>query len=204
MKFKLYFLTFYSFLWVGWAQAASQAPLPMLEETANKIITALQIHQDQLSEDPNYAYKVVERYLLPHVDVTGMARSVVGGQVWSEASETEKQRFSDQFIRLVIRTYSAALTGYSNETVQFQPLRGDTEGSRFITINSVIVRTKANDIPLSYSLVKSGDSWKIYDISVEGVSLLQSYRSQFNAVLSQGSFASLIDKLAANNQGTKA
>jgi phospholipid transport system substrate-binding protein len=123
-----------------------------------------------------------------------MSRSVLGRQAWAKATPAERAQFSKAFTRLVIRTYASPLAQYSDETVQFLPLRGSLS-SRFIRVNSVIVRTQGQNIPLTYSLVAKNGQWKIYDISVEGVSLLQSFRSQFAQALQNSSINDLIAEM---------
>lgn len=173
---------------------AQSSPIPMLERSANGIIAVLKENKSNLANDPGIIYKAVETNLLPNVDVDGMSRSVLGRQAWIKASTAEKEQFSKAFTRLVIRTYSSPLAQYSDETIQFLPLRGSLN-SRFIRVNSVIIRSKGQNIPLSYSLVSKNGQWKIYDISVEGVSLLQSFRSQFAQVLQNSSIAEVIRQM---------
>jgi len=132
--------------------------------------------------------------LLPHVDVTGMSRSVLGREAWNKASPADRQAFTQAFTQLVIRTYSTPLAEYTNETVTFLPIRGGLDGS-FTRVSSVIVRPSGQRIPLSYSLVSKNNDWKIYDLSVEGVSLLQSFRSQFGQVLQNSSMQDLIAQM---------
>lgn len=173
---------------------AQPSPVPMLERAANEIISTLKENKASLKSNPNIIYKAVETNLLPNVDVAGMARSVLGRQAWNKASPTERSEFSKAFTRLVIRTYSSPLAQYSDETIQFLPLRGSSD-DRFIRVNSVIVRSQGQNIPLSYSLVSKGGQWKIYDISVEGVSLLQSFRSQFAQILQHSSISEVIRQM---------
>ncbi|MBL7479934.1 MlaC/ttg2D family ABC transporter substrate-binding protein [Legionella bononiensis] len=174
--------------------AAQTSPVPMLERAANDIIATLKENKSSLKSNPSIIYKAVETYLLPNVDVAGMSRSVLGRQAWNKASPSERLEFSKAFTRLVIRTYSSPLAQYSDETIQFLPLRGSLD-SRFIRVNSVIVRSKGQNIPLSYSLVSKNGYWKIYDISVEGVSLLQSFRSQFAQALQHSSINEVIAEM---------
>ena len=168
---------------------AQNSPIPMLEQTANNIIATLKENKSSLKNNPNIIYKAVETNLLPIVDVAGM--SVLGRQAWSKATNTQRAQFSKAFTRLVIRTYSSPLAQYSDESVQFLPLRGSLD-SRFLRVNSIIIRAEGQNIPLSYSLVAKNGQWKIYDISVEGVSLLQSFRSQFAAALQNSSIDEVI------------
>ena len=113
----------------------------------------------------------------------------------NEASANQKELFTANFVQLVVRTYSSALKDYSGEKVVFLPIRGGYEGKRFVTVSSIIKRANGQNIPISYSLVSKGSEWKIYDMSVEGVSLLQSYRSQFAQYLKDHSMDALINKL---------
>lgn len=173
---------------------AQTSPVPMLERASSHIIATLKENKGNLKSNPNIIYKVVQSHLLPIVDVVGMSRSVLGRQAWSKASAAERTQFSTAFTRLVIRTYSSPLAEYSDETVQFLPVRGSLN-SRFMRVNSVIVRSSGQNIPLSYSLVSKNGQWKIYDISVEGVSLLQSFRSQFAQALQNSSINDVITQM---------
>lgn len=173
---------------------AQSSPVPMLEQTANGIIATLQANKSSLKNNPNIIYNAVERHLLPIVDVAGMSRSVLGRQAWTKATSAQKSQFSKEFTRLVIRTYSSPLAQYSDEKVQFLPVRA-AANSRFMRVNSVIVRSQGQNIPLTYSLVDKNGQWRIYDISVEGVSLLQSFRSQFAQVLQHSSIDEVISQM---------
>jgi phospholipid transport system substrate-binding protein len=172
----------------------AQSPVPMLERATNQIITTLKANKSSLKNNPNIIYKAVQTYIVPNVDVAGMSRSVLGRQAWTKASSAEKAQFSKEFTHLVIRTYASPLAQYSDETVQFLPLRGSLN-SRFMRVNSVIVRSQGQNIPLSYSLVSKNGQWKIYDLSVEGVSLLQSFRSQFAQVLQHADVSEVIRQM---------
>lgn len=173
---------------------AQSSPVPMLEQAANKIIDTLKENKSSLQSNPEIVFKAVEQHLLPKVDVEGMSRSVLGRQAWNKASPDERVQFSKAFTRLVIRTYATPLAKYSDETVQFLPLRGTLSG-RFVRVNSVIVRSEGQNIPLSYSLVSKDGQWKIYDMSVEGVSLLQSFRSQFAQALQSSTISDVVKKM---------
>lgn len=173
---------------------AQTSPVPMLERSANAIISTLSHNKASLKKNPSIIFKAVEVNLLPNVDVQGMSRSVLGRQAWNKASSVERTQFANAFTRLVIRTYASPLVEYSDETVQFLPIRGPLS-SRFLRVNSVIVRSQGQNIPLTYSLVSKNGEWKIYDISVEGVSLLQSFKSQFAQALQNSSIGELITQM---------
>lgn len=180
---------------------AQSSPIPMLEQSAKGIISTLKENKSNLQSNPRIIYKAVETYLLPQVDVIGMSRSVLGRQAWTKASPAERTQFAQAFTQLVIRTYSSPLAKYSDETVQFLPLRGAAD-ARFVRVNSVIVRSAGKNIPLTYSLVSKDGQWKIYDLSVEGVSLLQSFRSQFAQALQNSNVTEVIKTMQRNQKGS--
>lgn len=173
---------------------ASSSPIPMLKSTSDNIINTLEVNKAALAGNPQIIYSAVKKFLLPQVDVMGMSRSVLGRSAWNKASKSERNAFAKSFTDLVIRTYASPLAQYSNETVKFLPIRG-TVDKRFIRVNSVIIRSNGKNIPLSYSLVSKKGQWKIYDLSVEGVSLLQSFRSQFAQVLQNSDMQSLLSQM---------
>ncbi len=174
------------------------SPVPMLETTAGNMVEILDKNKAKLKTNPKIVRQTVREYLLPHIDVRGMARSVLGRAAWVRASETERARFTSAFTDLVVRTYSAPLAEYSNEKIMFLPERAAPSG-RFTRVNSVIIRPSGQKIPLSYSLVLKKGSWKIYDFSVEGVSLLQSFKTQFGQILRVSDMNTLIAELEAKS-----
>lgn len=192
---SIIFVVLWAFTQLLWAQSS---PMPMLENTASQILATLKQNKSSLKNNSQVIYQAVERYLLPNVDVSGMSRSVLGRKAWGVASAAEKQQFSNAFTQLVIRTYATPLAEYTDETIKFMPIRGSLD-SRFIRVNSVIIRSNGKNIPLSYSLVSAANGWKIYDLSVEGVSLLQSFRSQFAEALQNSSMQELIKQMRQHN-----
>ena len=179
-----------------WAQST---PVPMLEDTSSQIIATLKQNKPNLKHNHQVIYQAVERYLLPNVDVMGMSRSVLGRQAWNAASAADKQEFTQVFTQLIIRTYANPLAEYTDETVKFLPVHGPLDG-HFVRVNSIIVRSTGQNIPLTYSLVSKHDHWKIYDLSVEGVSLLQSFRAQFGQILQNSTMHDLIAQMRKNSK----
>ncbi len=192
---------FLSITIVGWASTAS--PVPMLEKTADDIVQVLDKNKGQLKSNPRIVQQTVREHLLPHIDVQGMARSVLGRAAWVRATDVEQKRFTQAFTDLVVRTYSAPLAEYSNEKIMFLPERAAPSG-RFTRVNSVIIRPSGQRIPLSYSLVLKQGTWKIYDFSVEGVSLLQSFKTQFGQILRMSDMNTLIAELEAQGRPKEA
>jgi phospholipid transport system substrate-binding protein len=195
---KIKYAVFLLLLAFGVTAFAQPSPIPMLQSTSDQMIAALQQNKASLNK-PGVVYGLTRRILLPHVDTAGMARSVLGKDVWAGATSAQRQRFTDQFIMLLIRTYSAAFAAYTNEKVQFMPLRGDISGQTFTEAESQIIRQGGPAVSVSYRLVLQKGQWKLYDFSVDGVSMIESFRSQFADQLSQGNLDGLIQQLTQHN-----
>jgi phospholipid transport system substrate-binding protein len=193
-RILLSFLLLFSIGFLGGYVHAQSSPIPMLQQTSDSILGVLKVNKVKLKQNPSVVFGAVKTYMVPHVDVEGMSRSVLGRQAWTKATASERAEFKEVFTQLVIRTYATPLAEYTSETVAFLPVRGSLDG-QFVRVNSVIHRPSGQSIPLSYSLVAHDGQWKIYDLSVEGVSLLQSFRSQFAGVLQNSDMQTLLHEM---------
>lgn len=192
MKIRIY-LTAFFFFFVSMAAFADAAPVDMLKQVASQMIAELDQKQGNINQQA--VSNIIRRVLLPHVDLETMSRSVVGKQYWSQATPAQKEQFKRSFTNLMINIYAAPLASYSGETIDFKPLRA-AAGSR-VQVESIVSRKNGQKIPVNYRLVQSGGAWKVYDFSVEGISMISSYRSQFDSILQQQGIAGLINKISA-------
>lgn len=172
---------------------ADEAPVTMLKQVSDQMISELDKNQGHISKP--FINGIIHRILLPHVDLESMSRSVVGKEYWSKATPQQREQFKQSFTNLVIKVYAAPLSSYNGEKIEFKPMR-DASAVR-PQVESVISRKNGQRIPVSYRLVQSGGAWKVYDFSVEGISLISSYRSQFDTILQQKGMAGLLNRLKA-------
>lgn len=178
---------------------AISSPVDLLQNTSNQLISALQRNQATLKTKPQIVYNIVNQILLPHVDVMSMSSKALGRDAWLRATPMQRQAFAQQFVTLLIRTYSSALAQYTNERVNFLPIRGDYTNQSRVQVNSVIVRESGPSINLSYRMTQVGGQWMLYDFSVDGISIIESFRSQFVEELQHSGIDGLINKLAQHN-----
>lgn len=184
--------------------ANTQDPMTMLQSVSDQMIAALKKERPNLKKNPNLVYQLTNKILVPHADVAGMSRSVLGREAWQSATPAEQKAFTQAFKDVVIRTYSGALSAYTDQTIKFYPLRGGYTGKRTIEINSQIIRQDGPPVPVNYRLAFLNGEWKVYDLNVEGVSLLQSFRSQLSSELSQGkTVAQITEDLQQRHQQKK-
>lgn len=181
---------------IAWAISS---PVDLLQNTSNQLISALQRNQATLRTKPQIVYGIVNQILLPHVDVMSMSSKALGRDAWLRATPMQRQAFAQQFVTLLIRTYSSALAQYTNERVNFLPIRGDYNNQSRVQVNSIIVRESGPSINLSYRMTRIAGQWMLYDFSVDGVSIIESFRSQFVEQLQHSGIDGLINKLAQHN-----
>jgi phospholipid transport system substrate-binding protein len=180
--------------------AADQPPpVAMASAVSNQVLDSLKQNKDRLN-DRDFIFNLVNNVAIPHFDVDGISRAVVGPNYWEPADSATKQEFIKTFKHYVIDMYSSALAAYQNETIEFKPLRNYLPDADKVQVYSVIIRPNAPEIDLNYSLARFGNEWKIYDFSVDGISMVQSYRSQFASTLKNGGMSKLIVQLKARAQ----
>lgn len=130
-----------------------------------------------------------------------MSRRVLPPQIWNSATPSQRMQFQKEFTTTLIRTYASALTSYQDQTVQFYPIRGGYQGLRTVEVRSEITGSETQPIQVTYRLMRVGSVWRLYDLSVEGVSMLESFRSQYAEILSSGSMEQLLQRMSQHNRG---
>lgn len=179
---------------------AVSSPIEMLQSVSDQAIGQLKAHRATLKTNPAVVYRIINQILLPHAAMDDMARVALGRQAWGRATPEQRGEFVKEFTDLMINTYSSALAAYTDETIKFFPLREDYRNKSHLQVDSTIIREQGPAISVKYRLVLKDGTWKVYDISVEGISILESFRSQFADELSQGDLDTLLQKLKQHNR----
>lgn len=181
------------------AAASSSDPVGMVQALADQMIASLKAHKTTLKSNPALVYSLAYKIVIPHADLDEMSQRVLSPQTWNNASSSQRAQFEKEFTDLLVHTYASALADYTDQTIRFFPVRGNVIGKNNITVNSQIVRSDGPPVAVSYRLHLKGAEWKLYDMSVEGVSLLQSFQEQFRQKLSQGNMDQLLQDLKSHN-----
>ena len=172
------------------------APQQVIEDTSNEVKLVLNRDRELLNSDPSYVYRLVDEVLVPHFDLNRISGLVLG-RYWKRATDDEKSSFQYEFKRMLVRTYSTAIDQLDDWELTFLPSRqGKNE-------NHVLVRTqiKRNGPPVAvdYRMQFKDDAWKVYDVKVEGMSLVTNYRSSFNRLIRTSGMSGLLSHLAQTN-----
>lgn len=183
---------------IAWA---IPSPMDMLQSTSNEMLAALKQNQASMKANQQLVFDIVHRILLPHVDLDRMSRTALGRDVWLHATPKQKAQFKDQFTTMLIRTYASALASYTDQAVQFFPIRGGiSAGQTQVQVMSQITQRTAQPVQVSYNLVFNNGAWKVYDFAVDGVSITGSFNAQFASELQNGNLDVLIQKLTEHNK----
>jgi phospholipid transport system substrate-binding protein len=183
---------------VNGAYADTATPDAMVKNTANDVLEILKSDKDIENGDMNKIGKLVEDKIATKFDFERMSRMVLGRK-WNAASKEQQDQFIVEFRSLLIRTYSSALSKYRNQTIEYKPLRaqpGDTE----VMVKTQIMQSSGPAIPLDYTLEQIEGTWKVYDVSIDGISLAVTYHGQFAEEVKQNGIDGVIHRLAEKNK----
>lgn len=177
----------------------SIAPDALAKKVTDEVLAVLRADKDIQSGNTRKVLDLVEAKILPHFNFARMTRLAVGAP-WRQATSAQQQGLTSEFRALLVNTYTSAFTQYRNQTIEYRPLKlqpADTE----VVVRSLIKQTTGADpIDINYSMEKTDGGWKVYDVTIAGVSLVQNYRSSFNSEIQKSGIDGLIATLAAKNK----
>lgn len=178
--------------------AVPRDPSELIKTTAEEVRARVAVERDTLRTDRDRLHQLVDDLILPHFDFAQMSQRVLGKH-WQGANSTQRERFIDEFRKLLIRTYALALLDYVDREVRYFPVRAEP-GARMVTVKTEIDRPGGAGMLISYRLhITDDDAWKVSDITVDGVSLVNTYQASFRSEVRKGGIDGLIDSLAAKN-----
>lgn len=178
-------------------QAAMEAQ-QLVIDTSTRVMERLRQEHDKLQANPELIFPLVEDLVLPHFDFERMSIWVLGKN-WRKANHQQQQQFVDAFRTLLVRTYARALLEYTDEKINYLPFHAE-EGAKRVTVRTEIAQHGGANIPINYSMFLNRDGkWMVYDISVDGVSLVANYRTSFASEIRQGGIDKLLKRLEEMN-----
>jgi len=183
---------------VAQAPAAQGTPDAMVHDLTNQVLDAIRADSAISAGDAGRIQKLVDEKILPYVDFTKMTRLAVG-RGWRDATAEQRAALTREFRMLLLRTYSGALAQVKDHKVQMRPFRGQP-GETDVLVRSAVVPSRGDPIQLDYRLEKQDAGWKIYDVNVLGVWLVETYKTQFASEISAGGIDGLIKSLTDRNR----
>ena len=179
------------------ARAADEAPDALIKRTSTEVLDAIKADKAIQGGDISKILALVDSKVMPNVNFTRMTAAAVGRN-WRQATPEQQKRLQEEFKTLLVRTYSGALAQVKDQTVNVKPLRAAPADTEVQVRTEVIGR--GDPIQLDYRMEKTATGWKIYDLNVLGIWLVETYRTQFAQEISAKGVDGLIAALAERNK----
>jgi phospholipid transport system substrate-binding protein len=181
---------------------AQEAPDALVKRVSQEVLQIIKSDPNVQAGDQAHIRDLIETKLTPHFDIDRMT-ALAAGRAYRSATPEQKKRLGEEFKTLLIRTYSSALRQYRDQTIDYKPLRADP-GATDVVVRTEVVRPGQPPVQIDYSMGKTPEGWKAYDVIVGGVSLVTNYRDEFTQQVQAGGVDGLIKSLAAKNAGGSA
>lgn len=180
----------------AWAAAASAEEV--VRQTTDQVTARLKAQKPELEAHPERIYGLIQELVVPHFDFASMSKWILG-RAWSGATSEQRDQFIAQFRTLLVRTYAKALLEYSSEAIRFMPTEQNPESNLVMVKTEVAQSGGGAPIPINYRLHVTDGNWKVVDVTVDGVSLISTYRGSFASEIQKSGLDTLISKLVERN-----
>jgi phospholipid transport system substrate-binding protein len=179
------------------AATGNTSPQELVKTTTDRVLGRLADDREAIENSPDRLFEIVDEIIIPHFDFERMSRRVLG-KAWKRASPEQQSQFVKEFRTLLVHTYATALKIYSDERIEYLPPR-EKEGGKETTIRTQIIQSGSPPVPINYRMYRRDDGWKVFDITIDGVSLVINYRSTFKSEIRKNGVDGLIARLAKHN-----
>jgi phospholipid transport system substrate-binding protein len=178
--------------------SAQEAPDALVKRVTDELLAIIKADKELQAGNQRKVVEVAEAKVLPHFDFARMTRLAVGRN-WQQATEAQKEALVKEFRTLLVRTYSSSLSAYRNQTIEVKPSKV-AAGDKEATVRTAVIQPGGPPIPIDYSMEKEAAGWKVYDVVIDGVSLVTTYRGSFNDQIQKGGIDGLVKTLSDRNR----
>ena len=173
--------------------ATGEGPTEVVQTAAQGMLSELDKNRDAYRRDPAKVGQLVDKYLLPHFDTEYAARGVLG-QHWRKATPEQRKRFIDAFYHSLLNNYGAALVDFTSDRLKIFPTNVDPNAKN-ATVRTEVKRSNGDRVSVNYYLHKTAEGWKAWDVVIDGISYVNSYRTDFGEQIEQQGLDSVIKRL---------
>jgi phospholipid transport system substrate-binding protein len=170
----------------------------VVQATTDAVVQRVRAEKDALRTDPAKMYGLVSEMIFPHFDFNIMAQWVLG-EHWKTTDAAQQAEFVEQFRRLLVRTYATALLEYSEQSISYPPSEAP-DNPKTAVVKQDIKQAGGAPMPVVYRLHNKSGNWKVFDVSVDGVSLVKTYKSSFAQIITDGGIGKLLETLQTKNK----
>jgi phospholipid transport system substrate-binding protein len=174
-----------------------QSPEETVKTVTTEMLTALRSQQEAYKNDPRQLVSLIERIIVPHFDIRIMGREALG-LIWRRATPEQKKRFMAAFRQLLVNDYANEFRNYSNQAVEFLPQHAGS-GKGYALVSTHVTAPGEQPVRVDFRLYRVGSDWRIYDVEIDGISLLFTYRNTFSEELQRETLDALIARMEHKN-----
>jgi phospholipid transport system substrate-binding protein len=180
------------------AATAQEAPDALVKRVTDEVLAVIRADKDLQGGNSRKIAELAEAKVLPHFDFTRMTRLAVGRN-WAQATDAQKAALEKEFRTLLVRTYSSSLAAYRNQTIEVKPVKM-AAADKDATVRTAVIQQGGPPIPIDYAMEKADSGWKVYDVTIDGASLVTTYRGSFNDQIQKGGIDALVKTLVERNR----
>ena len=189
---------------LAYVQAATKSAEDVVRDAVDQTTRKLIDEKAQLETHPERIYDLIQELVVPYFDFPIISRLVLGKAAWGQASEMQKAQFMQEFTTLLIRTYAKALQAYSDEKIIILPAASNPSSNLVEIKTEVTGNDSANKTPINYRMHISGEQWKVLDLVVDGISLVNSYKGEYGSIIRKDGLDVLIARMKEKNATARA
>jgi phospholipid transport system substrate-binding protein len=179
------------------ATVPGPVPQVLMEEVSQSLLRELDANRAAYKQDPARLRTLVDKYLLPHFDTDFAARRVLGKH-WTTATPDQRQRFINAFVDSLMGDYGDAILEFTGDRLKMLPFRGDP-AAKTATVRTLVKRDDGTEVPVNYSLRGTPDGWKAWDVTIEGISYVKNFQTDFGAEINEKGLEHLIERLESQH-----
>ena len=178
--------------------AAQEAPDALVKRTTDEVLSIIRADKDIQKGDMRKIVELAEQKVLPHFDFERMTRLAVGRN-WSQTNPEQKAALIKEFRTLLVRTYSSSLAQYRDQAIEVRPSKVGAQDKDAV-VKTAVIQRGGPQIPIDYSMEKAESGWKVFDVTIDGASLVTTYRGTFNDQIARGGIDGLVKLLQDRNR----
>jgi phospholipid transport system substrate-binding protein len=179
--------------------SAQEAPDALVKRVTDEVLAIIKADKDLQGGNTRKIAELADAKVLPHFDFPRMTRLAVG-RSWQQATDAQKESLTKEFRTLLVRTYSTSLSAYRNQTIEVKPVKM-AAADKEVTVRTAVIQQGGPPIPIDYAMEKADSGWKVYDVVIDGASLVTTYRGSFNDQVQRGGIDGLVKTLVDRNAG---
>jgi phospholipid transport system substrate-binding protein len=188
--------------WAALGALAQEAPDALVKRVTGEVLAVIKADKGLQDGDMRKISELAEVKVLPHFDFARMTRLAVGKN-WAQANDAQKEALVKEFRTLLVRTYSTSLAAYRNQTIEVKPVKM-AAGDKEVTVRTAVIQQGGPPIPIDYAMELDASGWKVFDVVIDGASLVTTYRGSFNDQIQKGGIDGLVKTLADRNRAPAA